>query len=303
MPDARQFACSIGLAAALFFCAAEAEASSPIHGHYPPGQTGLLGAAFPEPGWSITDFNRLFSNLVTKNASGATTGEPDEARYANILLAGWTSGVKLFGMNYGAFVGVPFATGNLNPTDDGVTNSAIGLGDIIVTPLSLSGKSRDFDYQFQLSVWTPSGKFTPGGLANRGSGFWSLIYSSGAVWYPGGDRHLWNVSAMVRYEQNFEQTGTNIKPGNNLDLDWGLGRYVRTALGKFNLGVSGFATWQATTQSGGPSSGRYRYYGAGPEIGAVIADGWVARVRAQWEFGTKNAVQGNNIWLILNYQP
>lgn len=289
------------LTVAVLCGAAGAQAVTPIHGHYPPGQTGLRGAALPSPGWSITDFNRLFSNLITKSESGETIARPGEARYANILMVGWTSDDELFGMRYGAIVGIPFASGNLNPADDETINSQMGLGDIIVTPISLSGQAVDFDYQFQLSAWTTSGAFKPGSTADRGSGFWSAIYSAGGVWYPDGDRREWSVSAMARLEQNFEQMHTGITPGNNLDLDWGIGKIIHLASYTFDAGVSGFGTWQVTTQSG--SADRYRYYGAGPEFSAVIAEGWAARIRAQWEFGTRDAVQGNNIWLILNYQP
>ena len=276
-------------------------AATPIHGHYPPGQTGLRGGATPSVGWSLTDFNRLFSNLEIKDRSGDTIGDSDELRYANIAVLSWTSDYKLFGMNYGAYLGVPVATGNLNPDDD-IADSSIGLGDIIATPFALYGKSSEFDYQFQLSVWTPSGEFKPGGTSNRGSGFWSLIYSLGGVWYPGGDRQDWSVSAVARIEQNFEQAHTGITPGDNFDIDWGIGKIVKLGEHAFDIGVSGFSTVQINTQSGGASAGRYRYSGVGPEISTGVAQGWAVRVRAQWEYNTENAVQGNNIWFIVNKQ-
>src|SRR5215471_1359734 len=97
-----------------------AQAQTPIHGHYPPGQTGLRGAVSPPPGWSFTNFSRLFSNLDVKDQSGNTVEHADEARYANITTIGLTTDYKIFGMNYGAVVGVPFATGNLNPGADEV---------------------------------------------------------------------------------------------------------------------------------------------------------------------------------------
>jgi hypothetical protein len=166
----------------------------------------------------------------------------------------------------------------------------------------LSGSASSFDYQLQFSVWTPSGRFHPGAPNNRGSGFWSLIYTAGGVWYPDGDRQGWSVSAVARIEQNFEQAGTGLTPGDNFDLDWGISRIVEIGSHAFDVGVSGFGTWQISNQSGGQSLGRYRYYGAGPEISTAIAEGWAARLRVQWEFGTENAVQGNNIWLIVNHQ-
>jgi len=275
-----------------------AQFTTPIHGHYPPGQTGLRGAAYSDPGWSITDFNRFFSNLDIVGPDGSSVGSANELRYANIAMLGWVSDYEILGMNFGAVVGVPFATGNLNPDDP--SDSSIGLGDIIVTPVSLSARTPDVDYQLQFSVWTPSGEFKPGGLSNRGSGFWSLIYSAGLVWYPGGDRDAWSVAAMSRIEQNFTQAYTGITPGNNFDIDWGIGRVVRLGPYRFDMGVSGFGTWQISQQSSGENTSPYRYYGAGPEVSAVIADGWTVRLRAQFEFGAQNAVEGNNFWIIVN---
>ena len=64
---------------------------------------------------------------------------------------------------------------------------------------------------------------------------------------------------MARIEQNFEQAYTGITPGDNFDLDWGIGKIVKLGGHAFDIGVSGFAPWQITTQSGGPSVGRYQY--------------------------------------------
>ena len=290
------------LAFAILALASPAVAQTPVHGHYPPGQTGLRGGAAANPGWSITDFNRLFSNLDVKDENGQTAGVKGEDRYANIVMAGWTSEAQIAGMNFGALVGVPFATGNLNPDSQETRSADFALGDIIVTPVSLYGVASDFDYQLQLSVWTPSGRFSPGSTANRGSGFWSLIYSAGGVWYPGGNRRDWSLSAVARLEQNFEQSGTGIRPGNNFDIDWGVGKVLQLGPYTFDAGISGFGTWQVTTQMGGQSTGRYRYYGIGPEISAMVAEGWAVRLRTQWEFAARNAVQGNNIWIIVNTQ-
>ena len=170
-----------------------------------------------------------------------------------------------------------------------------------MTPVALYGKSSDFDYQFQFSVWTPSGEFKPGGPNNRGSGFWSLIYSRGGVWYPGGDRQDWSVSAVARIEQNFEQAHTGITPGDNFDIDWGIGKIVEVGAHAFDVGVSGFGTWQITHNRAARAPAATAITAPAPRSArASPRDG--PPVRAQWEFGTQNAVQGNNIWLIVNKQ-
>jgi len=227
---------------------------------------------------------------------------PDEIRFANISMITWTSDWKLLGLRYGALAGIPFATGDLaEPTAE----SGFGLGDVLVTPVSLYGKSDAFDYQMQFTVWTPSGHFAPGSAKNRGTGFWALVYSLGGVYYPRGDREAWSISAVARIEQNFEQRDSNIDAGDDVVVDWGIGRMVRIWHRPLDVGISGFGTWQLTHQHGGPPGTdelRYRLLGIGPEASLGVFDAFTVRLRAQWEFAARDIVRGNNLWLVLNYR-
>ncbi len=275
-----------------------AQPQTPVTGHYPPGQSGIRGAITPEPGVMYTNFSRLFTNLEVVGAD-----IDDELRYANISMITWTTDRELFGLRYGALAGVPFATGDVRSSDR--ESSGIGLGDILVTPLSLYGRSARADYQVQFTVWTPSGRFSPGSPDNRGTGFWALVYSVGGVFYPDGDRDTWSVSAIARVEQNFEQRGSGINPGEDVVVDWGAGRMFRIADRPLDVGFSGFVAWQITKQTGGSAEAdtdRYRLFGIGPEASLAIFEPLTLRLRAQWEFAARNIVRGNNLWLILNYR-
>ena len=282
-----------------------ARAQTPVAGHYPPGQSGIRGAASPAPGWQYTNFSRFFSNLAVRDAGGEEIGQVQELRYANISMITWTTSWKVLGMRYGALAGIPFSTGNLNPSGDDVSSSSFGLGDALITPLSLYGVAPAWDYQLQFTVWSASGRFSPGASDNRGNGCWALVYSIGGVFYPGGARDNWSLSAVARMEQNFEQRDSGIRPGNDVVIDAGAGKMLPTGSHPVDLGVSGFATWQLSEQTGGPpgaDTSRYRYFGVGPE-GSVAAADWITlRVRLHWEFGARNAVQGNNVWMIANFR-
>ena len=275
--------------------------TTPIAGHYPPGQSGIRGAAALSPGWGLTNFNRFFSNIDVRDTQGNAVRAVDEIRYANITMVTWTTSHTIAGMAYGAMAGIPFSTGNLTPSSEDVGSSSFGLGDVLLTPVALYGSNPKVDYTAQFTVWSASGRYEAGSSNNRGAGFWSLVYSLGAVAYPGPDR-LWSASALARIEQNFEQSGTGITPGDDVVIDWGIGKRVpRHGL---DVGASGFATWQLTDQSGGsgPAPGPYRYFGAGPEGSVVLTDRVTARLRAHWEFGARNAVQGNNLWLLFHFK-
>jgi hypothetical protein len=297
----RRAARRLTLAAAIAVCGgrATAAAQAPVTGHYPPGQSGIRGAATPDTGLSLTNFSRFFTNL--EGVGGGTAGELHELRYANISMFTWTSSWKVLGMSYGALAGIPVATGDISSGQ----GPGFGLGDILVTPISLYGKSASFDHQFQFTVWTPSGHFSPGSARNRGTGFWALVYSVGGVYYPGGDRSAWSISAVARGEQNFEQRGSDIGPGDDIVVDWGIGRMLRPADRRLDIGVSGFGAWQISAQQGGDAAvakQRYHLLGAGPEASMSIATPITIRVRAQWEFAARNIVRGNNLWVILNYR-
>jgi len=288
------------LAVSVALAGGTAVAQAPVTGHYPPGQSGIRGAATPEPGSSsLTNFSRFFTNL--EGVGGAATGAIHELRYANISMFTWTSSWTLLGMSYGALAGIPVATGDISSAQ----SPEFGLGDILLTPISLYGKSAAFDHQFQFTVWTPSGHFSPGSARNRGTGFWALVYSVGGVYYPGGDRKAWSISAVARAEQNFEQRGSGISPGNDVVVDWGIGRMFRPADRRLDVGVSGFGAWQLSAQDGGDAGveqQRYRLLGAGPEASMAVADPLTVRLRAHWEFAARHIVRGNNLWAIVNYQ-
>src|SRR5262245_52800741 len=85
----------------ILLCPAAAAAQTPLAGHYPPGQSGLRGAAAAQPGWSITNFNRFFSNLEAVDADGDATADLAETRYANITMVTWTTPHELLGMRFG----------------------------------------------------------------------------------------------------------------------------------------------------------------------------------------------------------
>ncbi len=84
-------------------------------------------------------------------------------------------------------------------------------------------------------------------------------------------------------------------------MDWGIGKVVPLFGRLVDMGVSGFGAWQVSSQTGPAGSAdpaRYRYYGVGPEASMPLSKAVSMRVRAQWEFGSRNVVQGNNLWII-----
>src|SRR5206468_8741560 len=118
------------VAAAVIGTRGPLRAQTPVTGHYPPGQSGIRGAATPDSGWMYTNFSRFFTNLQVPGSSSGV----HELRYANISMFTWTTSYKVLGMTYGALAGIPVATGDLTSSD---AESGFGLGDVLLTPVSL----------------------------------------------------------------------------------------------------------------------------------------------------------------------
>jgi hypothetical protein len=216
------------LTAAIFIFATDALAQTPIHGHYPPGQTGLRGAAAPPVGWSYTNFSRLFSNLDVKDQAGNTAEHVGEARYANISLITWTTAQQIFGMNYGAVMGIPFAGGNLNPGSDDVAQSGFDLGDIVITPVALSAPAPRLITSFN----SPSGLLRAGStpalptIAALAFGRWStpsvefgIREEIAAVGVCPRSRASNRTSSKRRRESLLETTSTSIGESEEVS-DW-----------------------------------------------------------------------------------
>ncbi len=286
------------LTAAFSASIVRAQPARPVTGHYPPGQSGIRGAATPDSGFSYTNFNRLFTNEEVFDAAGNVV---DELRYANISMVSWTTTRELLHLRYGVLAGIPVATGNLRGRNGAVVSTHLGLGDVLLTPVSLYGKSSEFDYQVQFTAW--SGRFSSASSDTRGAGFWTLLYSLGGVYYPGATRDAWSLSAVARIGHNFEQRGSGITPGRDMVIDWGVGRTVGSASHRLDAGLSGFGAWQLSRQSGGNPAATtvlYRYYAVGPEANGSLTKHAAIRLRIHREFGARHVARGTNLWLIFN---
>jgi len=281
---------------------------TPVTGHYPGGHVGLLGGGTPEPGAGYVDFNRFHTGGTLKDAQGNTIEQTDKVFYANINVITFTSKKKILGMNYGMLLALPFNDIATRPAHQSGTTTGFGIGDLAFVPFGLYGKSKSFDYQVGAGLWTPTGKFTPGASNNHGSGFWEMIYSLGGVYYPDGNRRSWSISGVARIEQNFTQSGTGINVGDDIVIDYGVGKLM--IFGKsfkhvFDFGVSGFATTQFTHESGtnaALNTSLYRVFALGPEVRYKIPKwklGFI--VRSQWDFGAVNTSQGYTLWLAAGY--
>lgn len=288
---------------------AQSRAATPIVGHYPGGHVGIEGGSTPPEGVGFFTFNKLSDPGNLKDANGHTIGATNKTTDAQITGVAWNTNYKIAGMTWGGLLAVPFNDVYNRPSGQSAESSGFGLGDIVFVPLGLYGMSPHFDYQLAAGVWTASGSFTPGSKNNHGSGYWEALYSLGGVYYPDGNRKSFNLSAVMRIEQTFQQRHTGINPGDDVIMDWGIGSPLLPLDEQHHhilrVGVSGFATTQFTRETGtnaALNTSFYRVFGIGPELNYFYPD-WKLKFlfRPQWEFGARNTTEGVTYWFGISH--
>jgi len=177
--------------------------------------------------------------LVADRRRDAGRVEPDDAgdtlpvtgRHAVLLFMKsftWASPTFGGGFQASASATIPIASNNLSTEVMGNVSGGTGLGDSYFI------------------------RFSSGASDNVRSGYWTHALSSGQTFYPMKSRRL-ILSAFEMYESHTAQAGTDIHPGQTLDLDYSImGVPVDVEKARWQLGIAGYEQWQ-TTGTFGPA--------------------------------------------------
>lgn len=205
---------------------------NPVHaqlsGHNSKGDYGLQSGSQAPPGWylvapmyyrySADEFRDRHGDQLSALA-GAGSIE------ANAWLAGaiWVSDHKLFGGNY-SFVIFPGVTNNaLGFPPLGVDERvSTGLADLYVQPVNLGWNTQRADFVAGIGIFAPTGEFEPDGSSNRGLGMWSYELFGGTTVYL-DEARSWHFAATAFFETHGKKEDTDIRVGNLLTIEGGLG--------------------------------------------------------------------------------
>jgi hypothetical protein len=286
----------ISLAAAMVALATQLQAQSlPVGSHYPIGAEGIKAASLPPPGFYVRDYNYFYT---ADKVNGMPNG-PDVFAYCQAPKLVWMTPWSICGVNYGMDMIIPFVYKNVSaPFGDG---HQFNLGDIYFSPLVLSWHLKQFDIAAAYGIYAPSGNFYGGPpvqtLTSPGNGYWSHMFTLGAVWYPDTNK-TWAVSLLNRYEINTEQDHTDITPGNMLSMEWALSK---TILPGVDVGPVGYYQQLVTRDSGtGASSDYSNVVGIGPEVAVTWEKiGLISTLRYEYEVMSHDRPQGETVVLTL----
>jgi len=240
-----------------------------------------------------------------------TNGEPlgiDTRVHVAFLGAGaaWVTNAKVLGANLGgSVVPLSFIKSRIEGPSLDVPGT-LKFTDITVQPLQLGWHSKRADYVAGYSLFLPTGKWELGGNENAGLGMWSHDFQAGGTAYLDKE-HEWSLSGLGTYELHSHKKDSDVKVGDILTVEGGLGRTflkmdpsgktpVPTRITSFGLVYYG--QFKLTSDELGVVSPiaenrKDRVFGAGIEGDLILPQsGWLFGLRVEPEFGARNRTQG-----------
>lgn len=201
---------------------------------------------------------------------------------------------KFLGANYSALIAVPFFnTMTEFPRLDVKHRGSPGLSDIYIQPLNLGWHAQRADYFAGYAFSAPTGRYVPNGTDNRGLGMWSHEFSAGTTYYFDKEKE---ISAAVAgfYEIHTKKRDSNIRVGNTLTLEGGVGKTLHSGAG---YGLAGYANWKVTRDKGSLAAfilreKKDRVFALGPEVDLIQG---ALSIRYFFEFGGRTTLQGQSL--------
>ena len=237
-----------------------------VRGVYPLGMSATNSGVTPDSGFSYVNQFLFYSRDQAKGPNGEVlaTGQNSVMMDMNTLV--WVSkrridfiGGALFSMS----ATIPIANNSLTSDLNGGISGGGGLADSYYQPFILGWRTKRADLRAVYGFLAPSGKFSIGANNNVGSGYWTHAFSSGQTFYLTENKAT-AISAFQMYEIHTTQQGTQIHPGDTLNLDYSVTHVVPLHRDlNLQVGLVGYEQWQLTDKTGpgitaAQSSAHYR---------------------------------------------
>jgi hypothetical protein len=165
----------------------------------------------------------------------------------------WVSGKQietLGGARFSFSATLPIANNSLSSDSEGALSGGGGFADSFYQPFILGWQKKHAEIRAVYGFLAPTGRFEAHANNNVGSGYWTHVASAGETFYLTEDKRT-AVSAFQMYEFHGTQQGTNIHPGENINLDYSITHAFEVIRDmRLQLGLIGYGQWQTTDKSG-----------------------------------------------------
>jgi hypothetical protein len=171
-------------------------------------------------------------------------------------------------------------------------DSDSGFGDMMARPIMLDWTGEHYDAVFAYSFYAPTGHYAENKLANVGLGYWSHELSLGGLYYPNKNRTT-AILFNATYELNTRMSGSDVYPGQNVILEYGVDHFFNKYL---EVGVSGSSYFQVTEDFGSAAknkSNKMMAHAVGGEVDLWIIPGKMSVVgRYFYQYYAQNDLKG-----------
>jgi hypothetical protein len=295
--------------------------SGPVHaeeggtGHYLPGSMASFVDGVPAQETFIARYNFAFWDAEASARrqipiAGLLTAGADLTSYANGISLLWRPPFGGLGESWSyamsatiPYVDVDISADILTPLGTVRRQDDIsGIGDIVLMPLLLNQNlSPDFNINYRLGVYAPTGRYEVGRLANTGKNYWTIEPTVGFMYF--GHDNGREASLFLGADYNFENPDTDYQSGLQAHLDGTLAQHFPLWGGLAGVGAAGYWYEQLEGDSGaGATLGDFkgRTAGFGPVLSystKVSGVDVIAELKWLHEFETKLRPNGDFVWL------
>jgi hypothetical protein len=272
-------------------------------GHAIPGYPGFESSVVPTRGLSYSAVGVYYNANRATNRHGVGTAIAGTAQHASVYpTLTWLSPWKIFGGQYATRGRISLAANAPNPRAENAGSDQVGFGDSYFEPLALYWSGERGGVSLRYGCWFGSGQFSPSDPNSLGKGFDTRVASLGwTYWFD--DAQLWNYSLLTRYSSHGRMEGRDVRPGDDVIVDWSV---VRNLNESWDVGLVGFGVFQTSRDSGSQSAAHLGYYGnAGFGVGARWKLPIVAgrgSIRLYQEFNSFNHTEGTLLTGGLNFR-
>jgi len=302
-------------AAVLTFAAPLVRAEEGGSAHYAPGATSDFIDTLPgKPALVVAGAYTYYEGTATPpiDFGGKTTIEANARLNAATLFALYETPLRLLGGNYAVATTVPYVwlevDGNVKagPLNPHVHDSTSGLGDVTLYPFMLGWTNgTDLKYDVRLGVYTPTGSYEKGQLANAGRNYWTFEPAVSFSWLS--TKIGTEVTLFSGFDVNTKNDTTDYQSGASYHLDGTVAQHLPLFGGFAGVGAEGFVYYQFTADSGsGATLGNFEGHtiGVGPVASYAHKIGnydFAGEVKWLPEVDVQNRLKGDYLWVKLGF--
>jgi hypothetical protein len=285
-------------------CIMSLPAVAQVRGVYPLGMSATNSGVTPESGISYVNQFLFYSRNEAKGPNGEVLATGQNSVMMDMNSVVWVGKWKvdiLGGPVFSMSATIPIANNSLTSDTEGGISGGGGLADSYYQPFILGWRAKRADIRAVYGFLAPTGRFNVGSSNNVGSGYWTHAFSSGQTFYLTENRTT-TASAFQMYEIHTPQQGTQIHPGDTLNLDYSLTHVLPLQRDlNLQLGLVGYEQWQLTDKTGPgvtpvQSSAHYRVNALGFGASLILPSRKVSvGIKYFKEFEDRSTFQGYSL--------